>query len=232
MDQHKWVRACQARYKEQGLTPGDPNDGDWDECHYPEPKDFGEEVIYLLHDHHQPQGLWQSEEYSCPCFFSGDAKRFLTHGPFVPGWFDLWGLYDKWSGYHGRVNMANMAKEVRAANGRARVASLTTEMLSKNGTKGSLKTKELVEARGKPFGNWGIEKEDRKALSKKAGIATAKARGVSWNFIDLNSGATHSHYSLRGLLDLLNLGNCRSTIQRNRRKSEEFQFRNYWVYTE
>ena len=92
MDQHRWVQQCTEYYEKAGLTPGDPNDGDWDECHYPDPKGVGSETIWMLHEHHQPQGLWQSEEHQRPCFFNADALKFLKEGPFVPGWFDLWGL--------------------------------------------------------------------------------------------------------------------------------------------
>jgi len=54
----------------------------------------------MLHDHHQVQGLWQSKEYEQCCFFAADAKRFLTEGPFVSGWFELWDIYDKYSTLH------------------------------------------------------------------------------------------------------------------------------------
>ena len=105
--QKDYVEGCLAYYEEQGITPGDPNDGDWEECHYPEPKGVGEKVVYLLHENHQPQGLLQSEEYDRPCFYNGDVARFLTHGPFVPGWFELYDLYDKWSGYYGTASCKN-----------------------------------------------------------------------------------------------------------------------------
>jgi hypothetical protein len=115
MDQHTWVQQCTEYYEENGLTPGNPDDGEWEEAHYPNPKGVGEETIWLLHDHHQPQGLWQSEECGRCCFFNADALKFLKEGPFVPGWFDLWDLYDKWSGYYGRstkgLKRSDTAKE-------------------------------------------------------------------------------------------------------------------------
>jgi hypothetical protein len=65
----------------------------------------------MLFDDHQQQGLYQSEEYGRCCFWIGDAKRFLTHGPFVPNWFELWDLYDKWSGENARKNVKKLHEE-------------------------------------------------------------------------------------------------------------------------
>ena len=74
-----------------------PEEG-WEEAHYPAPNGVGTSTIWLTHEHHQIQGLLQSEEYGRCCFFIGDAKKFLSCGPFVTGWFKLWGLYDNWAG--------------------------------------------------------------------------------------------------------------------------------------
>ena len=98
MDQHEFVAKCYARYAELGLEPGNPDDGVWQDAHYPAPDPEGDATIPLLFDDHLQQGLYQSEEYGRCCFWVGDAKRFLTHGPFVEGWFELWDLYDKWKG--------------------------------------------------------------------------------------------------------------------------------------
>ena len=124
MNQHTWVRECTNYYEENGLNPGDPNDGDWDECHYPDPESVGEETIWMLHGHHQPQGIWQSEEYNRQCFFSGDAKKFLKEGPFVPGWFELWDLYDKWSGYNGRNFPVELRSEIGKQTAKANFEQL------------------------------------------------------------------------------------------------------------
>jgi hypothetical protein len=118
MNQHEWVQACQARYEEQGLTP-EPG-GEWQEAHYPTPKcEGGTRTIWLLRSDHQVQGLLQSEEYKCQCFFSGEAKSFLKEGPFVLAWFELWDLYDKWSSHHGREVGKKQPLEVRKRNGRS-----------------------------------------------------------------------------------------------------------------
>jgi hypothetical protein len=118
MDQHTFVRDCLAYYEEQGLTP-EPG-GEWQEAHYPDPRDVGDKTIWMLHNDHQQQGLYQSEEYQRPCFYNYDTLRFLTRGPFVPGWFDLWDLYDKWKGY----NQSTIPRETLVANGKANSAAM------------------------------------------------------------------------------------------------------------
>ena len=93
MNQHDFVRGCLAFYEEDCLTP----EKGWEEAHYPDPKGKGVATIWLQHEDHQIQGLWQSKEYGQCCFFTGDALEFLTKGPFVSGWFELWDIYDKYS---------------------------------------------------------------------------------------------------------------------------------------
>ena len=93
MNQHDFVRGCLEFYEEAGMTP----EKGWEEAHYPAPKGQGTETIWLTHDHHQIQGLLQSEEYGCVCFFPGNVKKFLTQGWFVSNWFELWRLYEKWA---------------------------------------------------------------------------------------------------------------------------------------
>jgi hypothetical protein len=93
MNQHDFVKGCLAFYEEDCLTP----EKGWDVAHYPAPENQKDETIWLSHDHHQIQGLLQSREYGQCCFFAGDAKRFLTKGPFVPGWFELWDIYDEYT---------------------------------------------------------------------------------------------------------------------------------------
>lgn len=98
VDQHEFVAKCYADYAELGLEPGNPDDGEWQDAHYPKPNPEGDKTILLLYSDHQQQGLYQSEESGRICFFPGDVKKFLIHGPFVSNWFELWDLYDKWVG--------------------------------------------------------------------------------------------------------------------------------------
>ena len=62
--QREYVEGCQQWYKEADLQPGNPEDGTWEQCHYPAPKCLGgTETILLLKEHHAVQGVLQSEEY-------------------------------------------------------------------------------------------------------------------------------------------------------------------------
>ena len=102
VDQHEFVAKCYANYAELGLEPGNPDDGEWQNAHYPAPDPEGTVTIPLLFSDHQIQGLLQSEEYGRRCFWSGHTKKFLAYGPFISNWFELWDIYDKWIEEHNR----------------------------------------------------------------------------------------------------------------------------------
>jgi hypothetical protein len=118
MNQHDFVRGCLAFYEEDCLTP----EKGWDKAHYPAPKNLGESTVWMTHNHHQHQGLLQSREYGQCCFYNGDAYRFLTKGPFVPGWFELWDIYEEYKGENGRkmaeLGVGAHAPEMRGVGGR------------------------------------------------------------------------------------------------------------------
>lgn len=98
-DQHAVLRPClpspERIHEENGLHPGDG--GQWEDAHYPRPKGLGDTTTPLMWVHHQVQGLLQSEEEGRRCFFIGHAKRFLLTTPFIPGYFHLWDIYDKYA---------------------------------------------------------------------------------------------------------------------------------------
>lgn len=83
---------CRAWYEEQGLIV-DKTNGEFAHCPYPE--DMGEKGYYLLHEHHQQQGLLQSQDVGEMCFFSGDVKKWLLEcDPLPDNYFELWDIYD------------------------------------------------------------------------------------------------------------------------------------------
>ena len=136
MDQHTYVKSCLSFYVERGLTPGDPEDGKWEEAHYPAPKGEGVETILLLHDHHQVQGLLQSEEYGRCCFFIGHTKSFLSHGPFTSNWFELWDVYDKWRQNATETMQTHPNTQLaRSENGRNNIKSVDCRKAGKAGGK-------------------------------------------------------------------------------------------------
>ena len=71
MDQHTFVRECYNYYAKNYYEPGNPEDGEWQDCHYPVPKCLGgTTTILLLKHHHAIHGILQSEEYEYPCIFN------------------------------------------------------------------------------------------------------------------------------------------------------------------
>lgn len=96
MNQHDFVKGALAYYEENGFYPGDG--ARWEVAHYPRPKGEGDDTEDLMWEHHQVQGLLQSEEEGRKCFYEYQALRFLKTTPFIEGYFELWDLYDKWSG--------------------------------------------------------------------------------------------------------------------------------------
>ena len=88
MNQHEWVRGCLSYYEENGLVPGNPDDGVWHKAHYPAPRCLGgvKEVL-LLEEHHAVQGVLQSEEYGVGCVHGWEKKHLKG---------ELLELYGKW----------------------------------------------------------------------------------------------------------------------------------------
>jgi len=75
LTQQEWVEGCYAYYAENGYEPGNPEDGEWEDAHYPVPKcEGGEVTLKLLKNHHAIQGVLQSEEYQRPCIYGWEAN--------------------------------------------------------------------------------------------------------------------------------------------------------------
>jgi hypothetical protein len=90
---------CRAYYNEIGITVDEKN-GEFAHCPYPE--GMGETGYYLLHDHHQQQGILQSKDVDKCCFFIGYARQWLLEcDPFPDNYFDLWDIYETYSRKHG-----------------------------------------------------------------------------------------------------------------------------------
>ncbi len=127
--QHTFVKRCQENYREMGLEPGNPRDGEWQKAHYPLPRALGgTAMIELLVEHHAIQGVLQSEELGTDCIWGWEAK-------FLDG--ELLALHKKWMAFKGaKVGHTNAGKPsaswetrkknwgaVSAAGGRASVAA-------------------------------------------------------------------------------------------------------------
>jgi len=78
LSQKEFVENCYNWYREADLQPGNPEDGNWEEAHYPIPKcKDGTETILLLREHHAIQGVIQSVEYQWRCIW-GDEEKYLS----------------------------------------------------------------------------------------------------------------------------------------------------------
>ena len=92
--------ACRERYAEDGLVVDESN-GEFAHC--PLPRSMGDSGYYLLHDDHQWQGLLQSRDVGRQCYFSGHVTNWLIRANFVDGWFDLWDIYNTFTGNPLRI---------------------------------------------------------------------------------------------------------------------------------
>ena len=103
LSQKEFVEGCYNWYREADLQPGNPEDGVWDEAHYPVPRcKGGTETILLLTGHHAIQGVIQSEEYQWGCIF-GWEKKYLS-GEYLE-------LFNKWKSEGSKLHWANKTEE-------------------------------------------------------------------------------------------------------------------------
>ena len=153
--QKEYVEGCLKYYAENGIQPGDPEEGLWEEAHYPLPSSEGSDTILLLHDHHQVQGILQSEEVGRKCYWDGEVRKFLTYGPFVDCWFDLWIYYQKWSNIH--------SKQMGSLGGRGSFERGVGMFAPGNQLKGAMVTVK------KKLGVHGLSKEDNIKNGRKGG---------------------------------------------------------------
>jgi hypothetical protein len=97
--------ACRAYYDEVGLIVDERN-GEFAHCPYPE--GMGETGYYLLHDHHQHQGILQSKDVGRICFFTSDARKWLTSCDYWPdNYFELWDTYEEYARKNGYITGTN-----------------------------------------------------------------------------------------------------------------------------
>ena len=112
--------ACRAYYDEIGLIV-DKTNGEFAHCPYP--AGMGETGYYLLHEHHQHQGILQSKDVGRLCFWVGDAKKWLLNcDPFPEDYFVLWDIYEEFVKKHSLANGQSSAKkwhEAKDENGKS-----------------------------------------------------------------------------------------------------------------
>ena len=126
LTQQEWVEGCYAYYAENYYEPGNPEDGEWEDAHYPVPKcEGGEVTIKLLKHHHALQGVLQSEEYGRPCIWGWEAN-------YLEG--EMLEMCKKWLSEHGRrcrtAQIATTTPEQRSELSRKANAAQTREQRS------------------------------------------------------------------------------------------------------
>ena len=86
--QKEFVNGCYRYYAENYYEPGNPEDGIWEEAHYPVPEcKGGKETVLLLKQHHAVHNVIQSEELQYPCVWHWERE-------YLPG--EYLDLFDKW----------------------------------------------------------------------------------------------------------------------------------------
>ena len=122
LSQKEFVEGCYNWYREVDLQPGNPEDGQWDEAHYPVPKcKDGTETILLLREHHAVQGVIQSEEMQWKCIWGWEEK--YLEGEYLE-------LFNKWMSEGVKLIWANKTEEEKilfVEKTRAREARKTEE---------------------------------------------------------------------------------------------------------
>lgn len=94
LNQYELVESLLDYYRREDITPGDPNDGPWEDAHIGLPEALGGDYTVLLRKRdHQLQGLAQSEEFGRRYFFPGAVVEFLNHN-WCNDWFGTWDLYE------------------------------------------------------------------------------------------------------------------------------------------
>ena len=133
--QREYVEGCLQWYREADLQPGNPEDGEWHECHYPVPKCLGGTgTVLLLKRHHAIQGVLQSEEYDHPCIY-GWEKQYCT-GQFKK-------LYRKWKYRQIKLSHAARDQEAFAVIAARNLANITPEQKQKAHTNSHKTCKKL-----------------------------------------------------------------------------------------
>lgn len=171
MNQHDYMKKCQEFYNENGISPGDPEEGEWNNAHYPSPEGLGSSTVPLLWEHHQVQGILQSEEYGKCCFWVGDARNFLDKGPFVDRWFELWDLYEKWSSSRAK-EAVNKAHSVKDENGKSILGV-------KNGRRNAARMNEVLHRERDDLGRSLIGVQASERLHKERSEDGKSVRGVA-----------------------------------------------------
>jgi hypothetical protein len=95
--------ACRAYYDEIGLVV-DASNGEF--AHSPLTRKECDTGYYLLHGHHQHQGLLQSRDLDKCCFYNVHTLTWLRELDYFPAeYFELWDIYEKYASKKSKQNV-------------------------------------------------------------------------------------------------------------------------------
>ena len=87
--------SCRSYYDEIGLVV-DASNGEF--AHSPLTRKECDTGYYLLHGHHQQQGLLQSKDLDKCCFYNFHTLKWLKECDYWPNnYFELWDIYEKYA---------------------------------------------------------------------------------------------------------------------------------------
>lgn len=157
--QQEFVEGCLLYYRENYYEQGNPEDGVWQECHYPVPKCLGgTNTVLLLEQHHAIQGVLQSEEFQHPCLWTWE-KTFLE-GEFLS-------LYYKWMKIRANANLNSRSKEERREAKRKQDETLGPQRRRAIALKGAA-TMTAEQKKKRALSSWeGLSPEERTARAKR-----------------------------------------------------------------
>jgi hypothetical protein len=166
--QREYVEGCLQWYKEADLQPGNPEDGTWEQCHYPIPKCLGGfEIILLLKEHHAVQGVLQSEEFNHPCIW-GWEKRYISE--------EFLHLWKKWMQQKLALGFSIKTQSERGSAGGTRTRADNLGIFDPCNEEKSRKAQHAsgTRQRDKKIGIHGLTPEERLENSKRGGRAAAE----------------------------------------------------------
>jgi hypothetical protein len=168
----RFALACRAYYEEQGLIVDETN-GEFAHCPYPE--GMCETGYYLLHDHHQQQGILQSKDVGKCCFFPADALEWLRKCDYFPDQFlELWDIYTEYASQLGREAAHKTVVLQVGVHGRS------PEKMSEDGRKGWLVAMKVLHSERDEFGRsvLGVKNAERlNAIKDEEGKSVNARRG-------------------------------------------------------
>jgi hypothetical protein len=168
--QREYVEGCLQWYREADLQPGNPEDGEWHECHYPVPKCLGgTETILLLKEHHAVQGVLQSEEYQHPCIWGWEAE-FLRE--------ELLNVHKKWMRKKLNLGLNKVNQAERGSSGGQTIRNKRLGIFNPENTN---RIREAQRQSGnrmhqEKIGFHGLSEEEKRENCIKGGQAAAKVQ--------------------------------------------------------